>query len=312
MLEIGAISAALMGALAYGTGDFAGSRAAFRLSTNNAVVIAQSTAMLLLLQDFAANRTPLPGGGDLVFSLLAGLAYSAGVILLYHGLAHGRIGVVAPLCGLFSIVVPLLGDVLIEQIATGRNLIGIGFCGVAVVAIAFTTEPDPKKSAGYSIRLGVASGLGYGFADLWLGLVPPDAAMGSLLVTRTVAAFAATGLLTSLLLYRSAAGPAAPMGRRSRTSGAGTPVVGTSLLPMPPSIALGIGLAVMAGGLDVLGHLGYLLSAQDKSMAVAAALVALFPAVSVALAVLILKETIHPRQWLGFAAAILGVGFATS
>lgn len=302
MLEIGAIPAALIGAVAYGTGDFVGGRAALRLSTFSAVAIAQTVAMMLMLQHFVMVGGGLPTGALLSASLLAGLAYASGLMLLYHGFAHGRIGIVAPLCGLFSILVPLSGELATGEGMTQRHLFGIALCCLAVVFIAGSTR-DGNGRLGYSVRLGVLSGLGYGVADLCLGIMPAEAASGALLLTRSVAAVTATALLCWSLMRRSAL-------RAAETGGAGTAFGAIPEIGRPrfaPRLHLGVMLAILAGVFDMTGHIGYVSAAVGGNMGVAAALVALFPAVSVILAILLLNERVSRNQAVGFACSIAGV-----
>jgi len=55
--------------------------------------------------------------------------------------------------------------------------------------------------------------------------------------------------------------------------------------------------------LDCFGQLGYVLSATQGQMSIAAALIAFYPAVSVALAVWLLKERIGSPQITGLTAS---------
>ena len=305
MPEIGAVSAALMGAVAYGAGDFAGGRAALRLSTFSAVAIAQTVAMALMLQQFLSDGGDVPSDDLLKLSLVAGLAYSMGLMLLYHGFAHGRIGIVAPLCGLFGILIPLGGELVAGEGTTEWHLVGISLCAIAVVLIAGSAAGCEKGRVGFSIRTGIVSGVGYGVADLCLGIMPAEAATGSLFVTRSVAAFVATSLLLVSILgrMRVEASSAAGLGSGARAD------LGPS--QRVNGLHLGVMLAILAGVFDMLGHVGYVTAAVDGNMGVAAALVALFPAVSVALAILFLNESVTRRQVLGFAFGGFGIFMVT-
>ena len=69
----------------------------------------------------------------------------------------------------------------------------------------------------------------------------------------------------------------------------------------------GLQLCVLAGVLDCLGQLGYVLSATHGKISVAAALVAMYPAVSVGLAVWLLKERIGPTQLAGLLATFVSI-----
>jgi drug/metabolite transporter (DMT)-like permease len=303
--EIGAVTAALIGALAYGTGDFMGGRAALRVNTFMAVAVAQTVAVAYMLHVFAQSAQTSIDDGAFQQSIVAGLAYSGGLLLLYHGLAHGRIAVVAPLCGLFSILVPLAGDLHYDREIGEWGMIGIAFCALAVILIAGSGIPDPAgRPLGYSVRLGIASGLGYGAADLLLGSLPADQASGALLTARIVAAAVAVALLAGSLFA-------------VRTVTRSGPLVASTGLVVRPSpnhlrfVVAGLALAATAGVFDMVGQIGYVVAATQGSMGVAAGLVALFPAVSVVLAVVILREPVSVRQLYGFAASMVGVSLVS-
>ena len=100
IFEHAAIWAAVLGAIAYGTGDFLGGCASRRLSTVSAVAIAQGVAVVFLLHDYALVQRPLPTGAQSWVSVTAGIAYAIGVISIYEGIAHGRIAIVADSAGI--------------------------------------------------------------------------------------------------------------------------------------------------------------------------------------------------------------------
>ena len=63
----------------------------------------------------------------------------------------------------------------------------------------------------------------------------------------------------------------------------------------------------LAGVLDAFGHLGYIVAATRDSMGIAAAVVALFPCVSVLLAVLVLQERLNFLLSCGILTTIASV-----
>lgn len=304
--ELSAVAVALMGALAYGSGDFMGGRAAVRLSPSGAVALAQTAAMVVAAQvfftgsgDFAASAVLLPG-------LFGGMAYALGLLFLYQGIAHGRIGVVAPVCGIVGILVPMLGDLALSRHISPTQFQGIGICALAIVLLAGTPERTAiGTDRWFSLRTGFLSGMGYGTADLCLGMMAPEDGVAALLVARAVAATIAVALLLRAFVLAGGFGPASA-GAAACTSG--QPVALAWLKPprlmmMLPAAAL----AVVAGIFDAIGHMSYVHVATQGSMAVASALVALFPAVVVVLAVVVLRERILGLQYLGLAASAGGV-----
>ena len=135
IFEHGATWAAVLGAVAYGSGDFLGGCASRRLATFSAVAIAQTVAVTFMLQNYALAQGPLPAGAQAWVSMAAGIAYAIGVISIYEGLGHGRIAIVASLCGLLSIVVPLAGDLVLSRRISRDELVGMVLCAAAAVLI---------------------------------------------------------------------------------------------------------------------------------------------------------------------------------
>ena len=166
------------------------------------------------------------------------------------------------------------------------------------------------------IRYGLISGMGYGLADLNLGLMTASTAEGGLAVARLMGA----GLVIGLMLAKCVGDPASAMRRRVRMLSsmrrsvpiatmqftAGMPVQ-VRLLRLNENMKRGLQLCVLAGFLDCLGQLGYVLSATQGKISVAAALVAMYPAVSVELAVWLLKEHIDRRQLAGLMASFVSI-----
>ena len=301
--EVSIVSVALVGALAYGFGDFIGGRASRRLSPAGAVAVAQCAATIVALNIFLHDWSHWPRADVIGPGILGGVAYATGLLFLYQGLAIGRIGVVAPVCGVFSILVPLSGDLVLGRHIEPIQFVGIAICAMAVVLLATTPEVTvaglPSR---FSFRVGVMSGIGYGVADVCLGMAMEDGA-SALLVVRSIAALIALSLLLLAIV------------RAGRFWATNTDIVQVStplslawvrpprLVVMLPSVVL----AASAGIFDAMGQMSYVHAATRGSMAVAASLVALFPAVVVVLAVVVLREKVVFKQYLGLAAGACGV-----
>ena len=308
------LTVALTGAVAYGAGDFLGGRAALRLSTFSAVAIAQTASAAYITHAFVQPGQSLPDISLVWPCTVAGCAYVAGVALLYRGFAHGQICIVAPLCSLFSILVPLAGDFHLQRQLDGGLLLGVALCTASAVVIASPSSGSSTKDPKRSVRLGVASGLGYGVADLIMGQTPASDASSALLVMRLVASSVALTSGAILILA----------GKRILRRGTGyfqTPTNASLAIVYPggragagsavgnshSALYTGLLLAATAGVLDVLGQISYMAAAAQGSMGVAAALVGLFPGVSVLLAVIILRERIGLTQLVGLAVGATGV-----
>lgn len=308
IIEHAATWAAVLGAIAYGSGDFLGGYASRRLTTFGAVAIAQAVAAAFMLQGYALAQGSFPAGAQGWACAAAGIAYAIGVISIYEGLGRGRIAIVAPICGLLSIVVPLAGDLVLGRSIGSNEMVGMALCAAAAVLIVGASRASAGRgSIGWSVRVGVTSGIAFGVSDLGLGTMSPELAAGALFITRSVAATIAVvlalGLAVRISSHSVAPGVFAPA---PALAAIGT---GTSALPIAasPGLAACVALAVIAGLLDALGHVGYVHAATRGSMGVAAALVAIFPGVTVLLAALVLRERITRAQLVGFGLGAGGI-----
>jgi uncharacterized membrane protein len=135
-LHVTPITAAIVSAIGFGIADFMGGRAARRLGSPLAVALVQGVALLFILTVVLLGSYPIPSGRDLRLSLIAGLADGIALILLYRGLAIGRISVVAPLTGVCSIGLPALAEMLLVTTVGGMIVAGIALAAVAVLLIA--------------------------------------------------------------------------------------------------------------------------------------------------------------------------------
>ena len=298
---------ALASAISYGAGDFIGGRAATRLPTLATLLIAQLAACALAITVASGlGIGPVPPSA-LLLGAVAGLAHVAAVGLLYHGLAHGQITVVAPLSGVLNIVLPVFVDGVVLNGLSVLQGLGILLSGVAVCLVTRGAEDaGPARSTlKLSIGLGVASGLLFGTADLALGSVEASAAGDAVMVARLVGA---TGVLLAVLAvygrriaarifggFRVAAEPALRLGVVSAT---------TSNVSHGQTVGVGVVMALFAGMTDCLGHLAYVMSAALGELSIAVATSALFPAVSVLLAIIVLKEGIGRLQSIGLGVSV--------
>jgi drug/metabolite transporter (DMT)-like permease len=66
-------------------------------------------------------------------------------------------------------------------------------------------------------------------------------------------------------------------------------------------------IGILAGALDTVGNLFYIWSAQAGRLDVAALVASLYPAVTILLAGLVLREHPTRRQWAGMAMALAAV-----
>ena len=283
---------ALAAAFAYGLSDFLGGLAARRLHYLAVVLLATAAAAAVTL--VAAIGTPAIriDGVSLAWGAAAGLGSALGGMVLYRGLGRGRMAVVAPLSALGAAILPILVGVLVGDRPSATAWSGIAIALPAIWLVSRPAEETPTEprdvppTARRRIDPDVVDGLlaGAGFALLFIGL---DAAGDSAGLWPVVASEIAALVVLSVIAL--AAGTV-------RTLRSGRPSGSTVVL------------AVVAGSLSGAAASAYFLATHDGLLSVVAVLASLYPAVTVVLAALVLREAIGRWQLAGLAAA--GVAIA--
>ncbi|HVX42327.1 MAG TPA: DMT family transporter [Mycobacteriales bacterium] len=271
-----AVVLGLLAALAYGASDFLGGLVTKRAAVWPVVCWAQLAAL-------AAVACALPAmPGQLTWSvagwgLLAGAGTTVGSLLLYRGLSAGRMNVVAPLSGVIAAALPVLVGLLTGDRPGVLALIGVGLALPAIVLVSLVSSPHaPARPSGAPYGIGA----GLGFAALFIALERPGDAAGvwPLLSAEVVAVL----LVATLTLAR----------RRS-------------LLLRTVAETGG---AALVGILGAAATLLYLVATRHGLLSVVAVLVSLYPALTVILAAILLRERSTRIQILGMLGAALAVG----
>lgn len=269
-----AIILSIAAALTYGAADFIGGLMTKRNDVFRVVLLSQVLGALPLLVVF-----PLLNDGDFSTEVLlwgagAGITGGGGVVLLYRGLAIGRMSVVAPITAVEAAMVPVLFGLANGERPSALALVGIA---LALVAVAFISrvpedvsgETEPRRSG---IVEALGAGLAFGAFFIFLDGVGDDSGMWPLLVMRA----------TSIVLAT-----------------VGVIAAGVSLRPTSGTF---VGIAA-AGTFDVGANIFYLLSTREGLLTIVAVVTSMYPAMTVLLARLHLKERFTRVQTVGLFLA---------
>ena len=274
--ELMVILLGLSSAFSWGAGDFSGGYASKRTSAYSVVVMSQFVSLVILsVGVYLINAGPFSLEAAFL-GAIAGLCGSAGLVALYTGLARGPMGVVAPVTAVVAAVVPVLFSIFQIGIPGPTDLIGIMIALGAVWMIS-----SGKKEANVHIEdlgLSVFAGLGFGLFFILIAKASAQAVLWPLIFARSSSIIAI--LLVGLLLRR----------------------IERPALDQLPIIAL-------SGIFDTGGNIFYILATRYGRLDIAAVLSSLYPAATVFLAWMILKEKLSRLQWVGvilvFTAMIL-------
>ena len=267
---------ALGAAVFYGAGDFLGGFAARRAHALAVALVAQTiglVALLLALPFFPATFVL----ANLLWGIPAGICGGVGIALFYHSLSIGKMGVLSPFTAVLAAALPVIAGRFLGERLSATQAVGIVVSLVAIVLIYLSTDDDGKREfATEGLREAVLAGFAFGGFYVFLARSQAHGGLELLTVARvtsiSVLALIAVAWKVSLRGIREAQG------------------------------------AVVAAGLtDMTANVLYVLAAYQGMLSLAAVLTSLYPATTVGLARIVLKERMSGIQWLGALVALVGV-----
>ncbi|NUQ86074.1 MAG: DMT family transporter [Anaerolineales bacterium] len=265
----------LISSASWGAADFIGGLASKRASPIRVLYLAEIAGFVPFLALAILTREPIPPIGDFLMGAFASLIGLGGLIFLYRALAEGQMTIAAPVSALFAALIPVIFGLFTLGIPSAATLLGFGLAFLAVWFISQTDSTNWHFSIS-SLRLPLISGFFFGFYFIAIY----QATLHSFFWTLTAARFAGFVALGFFALL-------------------------TRQSPMPPRETWT--LCILNGVIDIAGNGFYVLSAQAGRIDVAAALGALYPASTVLLAWIFLKERISLVQTSGIICAFIAI-----
>jgi drug/metabolite transporter (DMT)-like permease len=262
-------------AATWGTADFIGGLASKRTSPYRVLFLGELAGFIPFLALALLAREPIPAITDLLWGALASLLGLAGLTLLYRALADGQMSIAAPVSALFAALIPVIFGFFTLGAPSRATIIGFGFAFSAVWFISQTDMTNLHFNIA-DLRLPLLSGFFFGLYFIVIHKATLNAFFWPLVMAR-FAGFVAFGLYA--LITRQPA--------------------------MPPRDVWGF--CIVNGVIDVGGNAFYILSAQTGRIDVAAVLGALYPASTVLLAWIFLKEKLTWLQTFGVLLAFTAI-----
>ena len=268
----------LAASLCWGSGDFSGGLASRRINASTVVIAGYTVGFVLLLALALLWREPFPAPVDVLWGGLAGLAGGLGLIAFYTALASGKMGIAAPVSAVLTAMLPVLFSALTAGLPGPLRLGGFV---LALLAIALISRPEhAAEERPRVIGLAVLAGFAFGCFFILISRVSPGSTFWPLAVARLTSV---VSLLAVMLL-------------RQRQM--------QSLLSGVRKVAL---LVLLAGTLDAMGNVFFVLAAHSGRLDVAAVLSSLYPAATVLLAAFVLRERVTRMQTVGVLLALLAI-----
>ena len=213
------------------------------------------------------------------WSIAAAVGNSAGIVFLYRGLGHGRMSVVAPLSGIGAAALPVIVGFADGERPGTWAVVGLIAAIPAILLVAHVRESSSGPSGWLD---GLLAGVGFGLGFLSVARLPHASGLGGLSLMQLVGALliAATLVGGGVRAYR-----------------------------MPRQYVLGAAVTGVLSGaavylFQIATHHGYLSET--------AVLAALYPAVTVVLALTLLRERVTAIQVTGFALCAASIGLIVS
>jgi drug/metabolite transporter (DMT)-like permease len=273
-----AIALALLSALAYGISDFLGGIFAKRSSAWQVAVVGQTSSGVLSLIA-AIIIAGSPTGTDLMYGSLAGLGGGFGVAFLYRGLSTARMGVVAPISAIGTALIPVIVGLATGDRPSAVALLGVVFAFPAIALISRVVDDNPAHRGG--VVDGVWAGVGFGLLFTFLGQVGDDAGLYPLALSQLTSVL---GVVITAIVFRQ---DWVPRGRK---------VWG----------------AVVMGPLGATAQGAFLYATHHGLLSIVSVISSLYPASTVLLASVLLREKIHGWQGVGLVFAALAVALVAA
>ncbi|MGB8768470.1 MAG: DMT family transporter [Candidatus Korobacteraceae bacterium] len=260
-------------AAVWGGGDFAGGIAAKRASVFRVVAGAHACGLLLMLLLVWITAEPLPPCSTLLWGAVAGITGAFGIAALYRALSIGRMGIVAPVASVITAVLPVLVGMNSEGMPDRIRLAGFA---LALVSIWLIARPDGAINTHRGLGLAVLAGVLFG-----LFLIASKQAGHHGVFWPLVAARSASTVLMLLIVA----------------------FLGPDVRPLRPALVP----ILFSGILDTSANALFIAATQHGRLDVTAVLSSLYPASTVILARIFLKERISATQNAGIVGALISV-----
>jgi len=268
----------LASAAFWGAGDFCGGLATRRTSAIGVIIASQIVGVILLIGLALAFSEKMPQLAYFIGGGVGGLAGTVGLLALYRALATGRMGLAAPVSGLVGAIVPIVFGAFAEGLPDTPQLIGFG---LALLAVWFISRAEDGAIRVGELGLPILAGLSFGVFFIIINRVSDTAVLWPLVGAR----LASLATLITLTMFTR---------RRWRPEGNRLPLI------------------ALVGVMEVGGNAFFALAGQVGRLDVAAVLSSLYPATTVWLAWLILKERFTRLQSIGIVAALVAIGLIAS
>jgi drug/metabolite transporter (DMT)-like permease len=270
-------ASAVLAVFIWGASDFSGGFASKRGNAFVVTTFSHLCAFALMAAIALPQHAAFPSRMSIFWALAAGSIGGFALAFFYRALAEGQMGLTAPIAALLGAAIPTLADIGMEG-APSRWMIS-GFV-LAIIAIWLITRPEKTEAGdgfGHPKGVAMAALAGIGFAGFYLCIHQAHGSPAWLAAISRIGSFT----MTAVAVLTTRAPLALP--RRSLT------------------------FAAIAGCLDITGSALFIFANEHGRLDEAVVITSLYPAVTVLLARIFLKEHFSRWKFVGLLAALAAV-----
>lgn len=270
--QLGSAGYSLAAVFAWGTSDFLGGYCTRRANAFLFTAIVNVGGLAAMLSLALLSHNNFPSLRAAAWVLGGGVAGGAALAIFYRALASGKMGLTAPVSAVLSAAIPTLFSIFTEGWPGPIRMAGFLVAATGLWLITRTEDGASPEGIGLALLAGI------GFSAFYMGVreAGPAPALWVATLTRT------GGLLTT--------GSVALLQRRF------------DQISLP-----GAGWAVITGCIDSLGTILFVYASRSGRLDEAVVISSLYPAVTVLLARLVLKEHFTRWRFAGLVAALVAV-----
>jgi drug/metabolite transporter (DMT)-like permease len=256
---------------AWGTSDFLGGYFTRRANAFVFTAVFNLGGFILMSTLAGAAHSPLPTTHGILWALAGGVTGGIAVAVFFRALSSGHMGLTAPIAAVLGAAIPTLVSIFTEGWPGRISLAGFGLAALGLWLVTRVEDGGTIQGVGLAVLAGI------GFAGFYLCL--RQAGSGSVLwfasLTRT-GGFAITAAIVLLGNFRGIA-------------------------------RADMGWAALTGCIDSLGTMFFVLASQTGRLDEAVVISSLYPAITVVLARIVLKEHLTRWRLVGLLAVLAAV-----
>ncbi|MFZ0318141.1 MAG: DMT family transporter [Candidatus Sulfotelmatobacter sp.] len=258
--------------LAWGTSDFLGGYATRRANAFLFTTVVNIGGLVLVGALASATHTAFPSGRGVAWVVAGGACGGGALAIFYRALSSGRMGLTAPVAAVLSAAIPTVFAMFTEGLPGRIPIAGFFLAAIGLWLITRAEDGNTPEGIGFALLAGC------GFAGFYLCV--RQAGDGSAF---WIATFTRTG---GLLI---------------------TGIIVLTQMKFRDITAAGVRWGILTGCVDSLGTILYVRASQTGRLDEAVVISSLYPAVTVLLARIFLKEHFTRWRFVGLLAALAAV-----